>query len=182
VPQPPRRIATPSSKSSAEVLVGEVLRPHGLQGEVIVGLHSENPDRFSAGAEVRIGPTPDAATPATVVSSRPHQKGLLIQFEGVSDRDAAEAIRGNLIFIEQSQLSILTEGWWEGDLIGLQVLDREGKKLGTISAVSTGAHQDVWEVETGESNVQVPAVAEIVVDVDLKKGIVVIDPPAGLFE
>ena len=105
-----------------------------------------------------------------------------MRFEGVDSRDEAERLRGQLVFVDQTQLSDLKEGWWESDLVGLEVVDRTGSRLGTIKGTSISEHQDRWEVETPKGLVYVPAVADIVIEVDLDKRVVTLDPPAGLFE
>jgi 16S rRNA processing protein RimM len=130
---------------------------------------------------VKIGEA-DQARQASVSAARPHQRGLLVRFEGVESRDEAERLRGELVFIHQTQLSDLKEGWWESDLVGLAVVDRGGSQLGTIKGVSTSEHQDRWEIDTPNGPVYIPAVPDIVVEVDLEKRTVVLDPPAGLFE
>ena len=81
------------------VLVGEVIRPHGVRGELVVIPHSDVRQRFECGAELLIG---DGSRTLVVESSRAHKKSLLVRFEGISDRDQAEAVRGLALYVERS--------------------------------------------------------------------------------
>ena len=74
------------------------------------------------------------------------------------------------------------DAFWERDLVGLAVVDSGGRRLGVVSAVLSRAEQDLWEVESPEGKVLLPAAKAIVVSVDLAQRKVTVDPPAGLFE
>lgn len=118
-----------------------------------------------------------------VESARPQADDrILVAFEGVADRTAAEALRGAWIFAADSDLPELEEGaYWERDLLGLRVVDTQGTELGRMSGVVGRAEQDLWEVTTPRGPILVPAARDIVVSVDLDAGLITVDPPAGLF-
>jgi 16S rRNA processing protein RimM len=118
-----------------------------------------------------------------VSSSRPHAKGLLVSFEAIETRDDAEQLRGSLLFVGSDEVPPPDEGsWWEGELVGMTVVDEGGAELGEVTAIVTSPQQDLWEVTTPTGVVQVPAVDDIVKSVDTSRRVVVLDPPAGLFE
>ena len=163
------------------VVVGEIARPHGIRGEVVVNLLTEHTERFAPGSRVRIGPSPEEATPTAVVRSRLHQGRPIVLFEDVPDRNAAELLRGALVFAPPDDAPALEDdAWWEHDLVGLEVRDTAGSPLGTLSRILSRAEQDLWEMETASGPVLIPATPAIVRTVDPAAGVVVIDPPPGL--
>ena len=104
-----------------------------------------------------------------------------MKFEGVDDRDAADALRGPL-YVESSDARELDAGeFWEHDLTGLEVV-RAGtdERVGTVSYVQPGPAQDLLVLDTPAGERLIPFVAEIVTAVDLDAGRVTVDPPEGL--
>ncbi|HLI57833.1 MAG TPA: ribosome maturation factor RimM [Actinomycetota bacterium] len=164
-------------------MVGEILKAHGVRGEVVVRSYTENPGRFQRGSTVWIGREAGDAREMVVASSRVQQPGrLLVGFDPPIDRTAAEALRGLMVFAGGEDLPDLPDGaYWERDLVGLAVRDPAGRQLGVIRGVLARAEQDLWEVETPAGVVLVPAAKEIVLSVDLEAGQVTVDAPAGLF-
>lgn len=156
--------------------VGRVRRSHGLQGEVLVSVDSDNPDRFRPGAVVygrarRPGPLPaqqrpEAADRAPVgavsveatgaegrralemVSVREGTRGcLLVAFAGVVDRNAADALRGWVLEIPSADLPELEEGeFYPFDLAGLQARDERGRVLGTVIKLFDTPAQSVLSI------------------------------------
>jgi len=177
-------VASEESEEEAEyLLVGRVVKPHGLRGEVLIRVLSDNPDRFAGGAELLWGPNLDSAEPITVVSSRDHKGALLVFFEGIHSLEEAEPLRERLLFVDVSEVDDLEDedAFWEHEVIGLDVLHADGRVLGKVAEVYSRPAQDLWSVETPTGEVLFPAAKELVVSVDLDGGKVVIDPPEGLF-
>ncbi|GAC1368738.1 MAG: ribosome maturation factor RimM [Actinomycetota bacterium] len=165
------------------ILVGEVVKAHGIRGEVAVWTLSENPQRFQAGARLLVGGDLTSAVGMAVESCRAQPPDrLLVRFEGIFDRTQAEALRGARIFAAPRDLPPLPEDlFWEQDLLGLDVVDLAGQHLGEVSAVLSRAEQDLWQVKTAHGPVLLPAAKGIVVSVDLPNRRLTVDPPAGLF-
>jgi 16S rRNA processing protein RimM len=163
------------------VLVGEILKAHGIRGEVVVRSYTENPERFRRGVRLWVGPDLGRASEMVVGAARHQQPGrLLVGFDPALDRTGAEALR---VFAAAAELPDLPEdAYWEHDLVGLSVVDVAGRALGTLTAVLARAEQDIWAVEAPAGMVLLPAAKAIVVSVDLAAGRVTVDPPAGLFE
>lgn len=136
--------------------------------------------RFRPGAELS---TRDGRT-LTVRSRRDRSGPLLVRFEGVDDRDAAEALRGTDLLIDPGERRELGEDeFWPDELVGLAVRDRGGALLGRVADVLEGAAQARLLVETTEGVVvEVPFVAELVPEVDPSGGTVVVDPIPGLMD
>ena len=176
----------PAGSEDTHRLVGRVGRPHGVRGEVGVTVRTDAPDqRFTVGAQLAAG----AGRVLTVSSARPHAGRLLVRFEGVDDRAAAEALCGTLLTVDVRTLAPIEDPdeFHDHELEGLLVVDTAGAELGTVREVLHTPGGDLLVIvpgsETGGSeDVLVPFVRAIVPEVDLAARRVVLDPPEGLFE
>jgi 16S rRNA processing protein RimM len=167
------------------LIVGRVLRPHGLRGELSVELHSDAPERFSPGVELGAG-DPDGPGPlamVTVQAARLHQGRLLLSLVGVEDRDAADRLRGTWLSIPVAAARPLDpDEFWPHQLIGLAVVDRQGRERGRVADVVPGAAHDLLAVElSGGASALVPAVAALVT-VELEAGRVLVEALPGLLD
>ena len=165
------------------LVVGRVLRPHGIKGELSVEVLTDAPERFAAGAELGVG-DPDGPEPlrtAVVAASRRHQGRLLLCLEGVDDRDAADRYRGAWLSIPVTEARPLEAGeYWPHQLVGLAVVDHQGRERGRVADVVPGAAHDLLSVELpGGASVLVPAVAALVT-VELDAGRVLVEAVPGL--
>ncbi len=163
------------------VLVGYVRRAHGINGAVVVRPLTDDPDgRWFSGAEL----ASDSNPPISYIIAKvgPHKDGLLVRFEGVTDRSTAEALRGTSFTIAADERRELdAEEFWPDDLIGCTVVDGDGQPLGTVDSVEFGAAQDRLAVRTADGIIEVPFVDAIVPTVDLDGRRIVMTPPQGLF-
>jgi 16S rRNA processing protein RimM len=171
-------LATPD-----RLIVGRVLRPHGIKGELSVEVLSDAPERFVPGAELGVG-DPDGPEPlrtAVVAAARRHQGRLLLSFEGVEDRDAADRYRGAWLSIPVTEARPLEpDEFWAHQLVGLAVVDHHGRERGRVADVLPGAAHDLLAVELpGGASVLVPAVAALVT-VELDAGRVLVEAVPGL--
>ena len=166
-----------------EVVVGRIGRPHGLRGEVTVQVTTDDPDeRFASGAVLNTDPS--SRGPLTVVSMRRSGPVLVLGFDGVADRNAAEALRGTSLTLDASLLPVPDdpEEFYDHQLIGLTVVDRAGTVLGTVTEVWHPPAAPVLAVERPDGSQElVPFVSAIVPVVDLEAGRLVVDPPDGMF-
>ena len=183
-PDPPGHpLGVPRTPPPERLVVGRVLRPHGIKGELSVDVLSDAPERFAAGAELGVG-DPDGPEPlrtAVVAASRRHQGRLLLWLEGVGDRDAADRYRGAWLSIPVAEARPLEAGeFWPHQLVGLAVVDRQGRERGRVADVVPGAAHDLLAVELpGGASALVPAVAALVT-VELDAGRVLVDAVPGL--
>lgn len=167
------------------MVVGRILRPHGLRGELVVQVLSDAPERFAPGAAVAAG-DPEAGDPLRtleVSSARLHQGRMLLRFAGVDDLEAAEPLRGSLLTIPLEAARELDAGeFWRHQLVGLAVVDAEGTDRGVVSDVLPGAAHDLLEVRRPDgATALVPAVAALV-EVELEAGRVVVQALPGLLD
>ncbi|MFC8041234.1 ribosome maturation factor RimM [Paenarthrobacter sp. NPDC057355] len=166
-----------------QLQVARIGKPHGIRGEVTVQVLTDAPaERFVAGTEFVVEPA--SAGPLTVRSARWNKEILLLGFEEIADRNAAEAIRGAKLFIETEELDDDDdeEGWYEHELVGLQA--RVGAQIvGKVAALNTMPAQDLLVIESEDGKeILVPFVDEIVPEVNIEDGYILITPPSGLFE
>lgn len=165
--------------------VGQIVGVHGLRGEVKVDLYTDFPERFAPGVKLMLGVDRAVIEIATV---RPHKKFLLIRFEGVDDRNAAEQLRGAWLFVDENDASELEEGaHWIHDLIGLRVVDEDATELGELIDVLVTGANDVYVVRpTGNTQRQrellLPAIPEVIKAVDLEMGVMTVHLIDGLLE
>jgi len=164
------------------ILVGYVRRAHGIKGAVIVRPLSDEPSRRWVPEAVV---TSDAEPPVdyTVVSAHAHPAGVLVRFEGVDDRNTAEALKGTSFTISSDERRDLDDGeYWPDDLVGCTVFDESGAMLGTVETVVFGAAQDRLAIRTDHGIVEVPLVEAIIPTVDVAAQRIVATPPPGLFD
>jgi 16S rRNA processing protein RimM len=171
------------------LVVGHVAKPHGTRGELLVQPLTDHPgDVFAPGVVLRpadaAGAEPDPDLPPLRIDGvRPFQKGWLVSFGGVEDRDAADLLRGRYVLIERSRLPALAEGEvFLHQLRGLRVETVQGAEVGEVTAVYEVPPTRLLEVRRVGGTVLVPFVGSIVREVDVEGGRLVIDPPEGLLE
>ena len=166
-----------------QLVVGRITKAHGITGEVAVDVRTDDPDhRYAPG--VSLDTDPPERGPLVVTAARWHSGRLLVRFDGVADRNAAEALRGtNLVVDSQTSLAGDEGDYWDHDLVGLTVVDLRGTVVGVVTEVLHPPGPAVLAVDRGVAGeVLVPFVTEIVPTVDMSAGRVVIDPPEGLLD
>lgn len=165
-----------------QLQVARIGKPHGIRGEVTVQVLTDAPaDRFVPGTEFVVEPV--SAGPLTVESARWNKDILLLGFEGIKTRNQAETLRGAKLFIETEELDEDSEeGWYEHELVGLEA--RVGSQVvGKIAALHTMPVQDLLVVEDADGKeILVPFVEQIVPEVNVAGGFVLLTPPDGLFD
>ena len=186
------------------VIVGRAGRPHGIRGEVVIGVRTDEPDlRFAVGAAVDVLSSPDEADDEaddvandeandeagerlTVASKRWHSGQLLVSFAGITDRTAASELTGSWLSVDSSQLPETgdPDEFRDYELIGLSVRTCAGDPVGVITDILHYG-QDLLVVRRQDEpggEALIPFVKAIVPEVDIQAGVVVIDPPPGLLD
>jgi len=167
-----------------QLVVGQIVRPHGIRGEVVVEVTTDEPAaRFTPGAALVTDPA--TAGPLTIEAVRPHQGRLIVAFEGVPDRDGADALRGVKLCVDSAEVPPPTDPdeYHDFQLVGLTAVDLSGEALGDVVRVDhpPGADLLVLRLASGRTAL-VPFVKAIVPTVDLDAGRVVLTPPEGLLD
>jgi 16S rRNA processing protein RimM len=174
-----------------ELTIGRVVKAHGVTGEVVVEVRTDDPaDRFAMGSALRAKPSSrgrsgDGPIRTYVVEGvREHGGRLLVRLAGVDDRDAADALRGNVFVIDSDDLPPIDEAdtFYDHQLEGLRVRTVSGEDVGVVIEVLHTAAGELLAVKREADEVLVPFVSAIVPSVSLDDGIVEIDPPEGLLD
>ena len=169
------------------LVVGRIIRPHGLRGELSVEVRTDEPGlRYAAGAV--LDTDPPSAGPLTVISSRWHTGRLLVTFAEVADRTEAESLRGVWLTVDATTVTLPDDPdeFHDQQLTGLTVVTVSGELVGTVSEVLHYG-QTLLSVTPAagtprRAEVLVPFVAAIAVEVDVPAGKLIIDPPPGLLD
>ncbi|SON62508.1 Ribosome maturation factor RimM [Mycobacterium simulans] len=174
-----------------ELVVGRVVKAHGINGEIVVEVRTDDPDnRFAPGTTLRAkrfrgaDQEGDNERGYVVDSARDHGARLLVRLVGVTDRDAADALRGSLFVIDSDELPPIDEPdtFYDHQLEGLRVRTTVGQDIGVVAEVLHTAAGELLAVKRDAGEVLVPFVSAIVTTVSLDDGVLVIDPPEGLLD
>ncbi|MGC4836214.1 ribosome maturation factor RimM [Micromonospora vinacea] len=198
-----------------QLVVGRIGKPHGVRGEVTVEVRTDEPEaRFAPGTVLRTAPgatppparntvpgTAPGATPPpttdepgvpfrvpaelTIEEARFHQGRVLIAFDGILDRNTAEALRGTLLVVDSADVAPPDdpEEFHDHQLVGLAVVTPAGERLGEVARIDHAPSSDLLVLRRPEGRTAlIPFVRAIVPEVDLAGGRVIVDPPAGLLD
>lgn len=149
---------------------------HGLRGEVILDVRSDDPEVMAPGSRLDIAGDQRSLT---VRSVRVHKDRVLASFEECETREDVEALRGARLLVEEHEEE---DAWYPHQLKGLAARTPGGEDLGTVTGLTPGAAQDLLLVKTPAGTVMVPFVTQLVPTVDVEGGVVIIDAPPGLFD
>ena len=185
------------------LIVGQIGKPHGILGEVSVSVRTDEPEeRFVAGSvfitevprDRRVSAGPAASTPGVeykvpselrLESLRWHQGRVIARFQGVHDRDVAEALRGVLLQVDSESIAPPDDPdeFHDHQLVGLAVVSVDGTALGTVARIEHAPASDLIVLDKGDGGTAlIPFVSRIVPRVDLTGGRIVVDPPEGLLD
>jgi 16S rRNA processing protein RimM len=178
------------------LVVGQIIRAHGIHGEVVVDVRTDEPaQRFVAGSALITEPAANRRhVPVgawqlpprlTIDTVRPHQGRLLITFDGVHDRSVAEDLRGVRLCVDSADISPPEDPdeFLDHQLIGLAAVNPAGEALGEIIGVDHAPASDLLQLRRPDGRTAlVPFVKAIVPHVDIAAGRVVMTPPDGLFD
>lgn len=171
--------------SERDILIGKVLAPHGIGGQVKVHPYSDYPERvnFLKSVILQVG---NEQKQLTIEKASQHSRNWLIKFREVESREEAENLRDGLIFIfREERMSLPEDSYYHDQLIGLEIYSDEGRYLGVLSNVmSRGGHDQLilkLDNQTGKE-IMIPAVKEFVRQVDLKAGKAIVSLPEGLLD
>ena len=159
------------------VAVGRIDGAWGLRGHVKVTPLTSNPERFRTGSTLLVEGEPRLVLDVATPKSYP-----CVRFDGCDTRAAAEALKGKLIEIEEADLLTLPpDEYYVHELVGLTVITTGGRELGRLHEVLRTGANDVYLVRRqGEKDTLIPAIRDVVMEVDLPAGRMVIEPLAGL--
>jgi 16S rRNA processing protein RimM len=162
----------------AFLAIGRVLRPHGVRGELRVEIHTDYPERFGVYRRVYLG---SDHTAYQISGHRFHQGRVLLKLREVTDRTAAEELRGQWVYIAMEDALPLAEGEvYLHDMLGLRVLTVEGEELGEVTdLIETGANP-VYVVRGMQGEILIPDIPDVIEKIDLEAGELIVHLMEGL--
>ena len=158
------------------LIVGRVLAPWGLKGDAKVEIHTDFPQRFAADRTVYVG-----QTPMTVERSRLNKGNVILKLAGIDSVEQVEELKGKYIEIPPSESMPLEEDeYYQYQIIGLAVSTSEGRLLGVIERIIPTGSNDVYVVVGQDKEYLIPAIEDVVKQVDVEKGTMTIEEIEGL--
>lgn len=159
--------------------LGTVVGAHGIRGTLKVGTLEPQPEVFEAVGEVMIGPSRHR-----VLKAREGRRVVLLDVEGIRTREEAEALRGQEVTADPERFPPLPPGeYYHFQLLGLTVeLAETGEVLGELTDILVTPAHDVYVVRRGSREILLPALEEVVLEVDTAQGRMKVQPPPGLLD
>ena len=163
--------------------IGRVVKPHGVKGKMKVEYFGEDLRRFVSYHEIFIADEKGRPESYEILEASPHPPRLILQLKGIEKIEQAQPLIGKTILVEKEAFPGLEEGeYYWADLLGIKVETREGKQIGKVREIfSTGAH-DVYVVEGKRGEIFLPAIGEVILDIDLAKRVMKVARIEGLWE
>jgi 16S rRNA processing protein RimM len=162
------------------IRIGKILKSQGHRGAVRVLPLTDFPERFQDMKRVRVK-LQDSMADYTIEEVKPHGKFLAIKFKEILDMDAAEKLKGSFIEVTRQELVPLQEGsYYIFDIIGMNVFNHDGRPLGKITDVLQTGANDVYVVETEGRPLLIPALKQVVKEIDLPGRRMLVELPEGL--
>lgn len=165
--------------------VGVIASTHGLQGEVNVFPTTQDPNRFKKLKKVTLHTQKGEEILLDVVSARFFKKFVIVKFKQFGDINEVEKFRGCELTIDRKDAIKLNKGeYYCADLIGLKIVDEDGKELGTLSEILQTGANDVYEMTRNDTDekVYIPAIKDCVKEIDVEGGKIVIHVMDGLLD
>jgi 16S rRNA processing protein RimM len=166
----------PENEEPWSLVIGRVTAPFGTGGEVRVRPETDFPERFRGLGDVCLELPNGEERVVRVAGARITPKGILVKLDGYDDRDSVEGLRRAFLKVKPSMAAPLPEGsYWVHQIIGLRAFTEEGRDLGEITEVLRSPANDVYVTESA----MIPAVREVVREIDLEKGRMIVALPEG---
>ncbi len=163
--------------SGGQVVVGRVRGPRGLQGEFYIEVISDSPGRFSSGAILFL----DGQAHRIKRFSGPPGGKAALKLEGINSRTDAEEIRGQFLMVTEDMVPPLTDGdFYHFQIINAKVYTQEGEYLGIVTQILSTGSNDVYIVTLDGKELLIPALYDVIKEVDVSGARITVDLPQGL--
>ena len=166
------------------VMIGEIVKPHGIQGEIKVYTYSEQPENFRNYTRVVLQePTGGRTETYRIVNCRAQGKLAILRLKDVTSREKAEALQGWTMWLNKEDFQKLgpNEYYWH-QLEGMLVITESGRELGRVGSLFHAPSHDIMVLTGMGQEYLIPVTADIVRSIDTKEGKITISPPAGLLD
>ena len=166
-----RKSGSPQSGEPLSIAVGKIRKPHGVMGEVIFEPFPEYPVVLKKGKMILVGKKKESYT---IRSIRKMDQNYLIAFDGLNDCDVVGHLRNQLVYFRAEQLEALPKGkHYPHQVLGMQVIAENGENVGRLVEVLITGANDVYVVKSeSESEVLLPAIDSVILNVDSEKKVI----------
>lgn len=165
------------------IIIGRITKPHGVRGAVKVEPITDDPNRFSLLEKVHVGPEELPGDAIDISKVQFQNKFIILSLKGVTTREAADELRGQYLHVPADQALDLPDGSvYIYDLIGLKVVTNKNEFVGTVKDYLEYPASDMFVIENDEREYLIPDVPDIVEDVNIDDGIIIINPIDGLLD
>ncbi len=161
------------------LVVGFLRRPHGVQGEIIMDLHTDFPERLKANRKLFIGEKHKALT---LEGARSHGNSILVKFRGINTPEDAGQYRNQWVYVKTSDVPALPEGHiYQHQLLGMTVVDESDKTLGKLTEIIETGANDVYIVKDDSGNeLLLPVIPSVILDIDPERRLIRVHLLEGL--
>ena len=165
------------------LLMGEVIRPHGLEGLLRIKSYAQTEESFLRTGVVFLQKGSAEPHEYTITSVRPHKNVHLLKLRGVDSLEEAEKLKGARILMGKDSLYPKRRGeyFWH-ELIGLEVYLNEGEYVGKIKHILRTGSNDIYVVQEGKKEILIPAIYDVIQEIDLTKNRMIISDVEGLLD
>ena len=169
-------------EKSSLVPIGRIVRTHGVRGAVKIHPYGETLGELEAGEKVfSVSSEGVVEREFTLVSLRAQSRVWIGEFEEIRDIDQARELAGKELFVPLERLPALPDGeYYQFQLIGLTVEAKDGRKLGALRGVLETGGNDVYVVDCDGKELLVPAIEDVICEIDLESSRMIVDLPEGL--
>jgi 16S rRNA processing protein RimM len=171
-------------KTTDDVVIARVVKPHGIRGEIVCSIESDLPDRFDSLEDVTLSLSDGSRLRLAIEDRWSHSGRLVLKLAGYDSRTSAESLVGGCIVVAQSDaLPLENDAFYAYDLVGCAVFASEGRMLGSVQSILfTGGTDCLVVGSEGGRQYLIPFADEICDEVDLEGKRIRIKPPEGLLE
>ncbi len=168
---------------SSLVLIGKVTGTHGIKGQLSIVPFSGDADSILSQSSLIFKGDKGESDVYSIKNSSIHRKKVLITLDSLEGINQVEHLVGREVYVRREQLPELPDGeYYWCDLIGLKVITTKGECLGELRDILAAGNHDIYIVRSGDREYLIPAVEDIVTDINLDNGVMTVDPPEGLLE
>ncbi len=161
--------------------VGRIVKAFGIRGEIVVQPMTDSPERFRELRSVLMGKEPGSVREVHIEESSVSHRGVRVRIAEITDRTAAERVVGSFLFVDSEHRLRIPQGrFFVHELVGMSVLDEEGRVRGVVTDVLKLPAHDVYVVEHKGGEFMIPAVREFIRDIDVAQRILKVRIIEGL--
>lgn len=177
--QPLDATGSPPPGEPVFLAIGQLGKPHGVRGEIILNVLTDFPERLRSGKVVYVG---KEYSPIHIQTARVHGQKMLVLFENVTNREQADELRNQMVFVRTADIPPLPEGeYYQHQLIGLKIISEHEQDLGLLEEILETGANDVYLIRMPDGNeLLLPAIDEVIQEIDMKKGSIRVHVLPGL--